>query len=296
MKEIISFDNLADIGPVATGPLPRQTQCPRWAQVEEIDLSTLPPVKTWECLRTPEPITVDGRLDESVWSRVPWTESFGMMHDGSPTPYETRLAMVWDDDNLYVAYRVEDPDIRATMTGFNDHIYMKDEDVEFFFAGDGYYYEMGLNALNNGYQIRWTWVERLVREQRFEELEELLKVPDVLYYLARKNERLGRHADLSYQLPGLRHAVRVDGCINCPGMKDKGWTVELALPWSGLKQVAGGLPLPPSPGDVLRMTAYRCHHDREKRRAKGWTWSVMGNDNIHIPERWNRIVFSERNA
>ena len=101
---------------------------------------------------------------------------------------------------------------------------------------------------------------------------------------------------MGYQLPGLRHAVCVDGCINCPRVNDKGWTVELALPWSGLKDIAGGLPLPPKPGDVLRMTAYRCHHDREKRRVKGWTWSVMGNDNIHIPERWNRIVFSEQDA
>jgi hypothetical protein len=296
MQTHLAFDNLADIGPVAIGPIPRQTNCARWAQVVEVDLATLPPVKTWTCLRTPEPIGVDGRLDEAVWGRAPWTEPFGMIHDGGPTPFETRLAMLWDDDYLYVAYRVEDPDIRASMTGFNDHIYTRDEDVEFFFAGDGYYYEMGLNALNNGYQIRWTWVERLVREQRFEELEQLFKTPDFLYYLARKGERLGRHADLSYQLPGLRHAVRVDGCLNCPEVRDREWTVELALPWAGLKEMAGGRKLPPNPGDTFRMTAYRCHHDRANRRAKGWTWSVMGNDNIHIPERWNEVVFSDRTA
>ncbi len=44
------------------------------------------------------------------------------------------------------------------------------------------------------------------------------------------------------------------------------------------------------------MTAYRCHHDRKTRTAKGWTWSVMGNDNIHIPERWNHVVFVDRDA
>jgi len=135
---------------------------------------------------------------------------------------------------------VEDPDIRATMTGFNDHVYFKDEDVELFFEGNGYYYELGLNALNTSYQIRWTWVEPLVREQRFSELEELFKAPDVLYYVARDGQKIGRHADLNYQLPGCKHAVFIDGTINCPDVKDRGWTVEVALPWEGLRQIAGG--------------------------------------------------------
>jgi hypothetical protein len=294
--ENLSFDNVSDIGPVAIGPIPRPPRFGRWVKVVQVDLTTLPPVKTWECLRTRETIRIDGRLDEEVWKRVKWSEPFGLIHDGSRAPLETRLAMVWNDEGLFLAYHVEDHDIRASMTGFNDHIYMTDEDVEFFFEGDGYYFEMGLNALNKGYQIRWTWVERLVREQRFEEIEELFKTPDLLYYVAREGERLGRHADLSYQLPGLRHAVFIDGSINCPEAEDRGWTVEVALPWTGLKEIAGGKELPPKPGDVLRMTAYRCHHDRARRKAKGWTWSIMGNDNIHIPERWNRIVFSDKEA
>ena len=57
----------------------------------------------------------------------------------------------------------------------------------------------------------------------------------------------------------------------------------------------GGKPVPPRPGDSLRITAYRAHHDRAGRdprhAAAGWSWSVTGNDNIHVPERWNRIVF-----
>ncbi len=105
------------------------------------------------------------------------------------------------------------------MIGFNDHVYFNDEDVELFFEGNGYYYELGLNALNTSYQIRWTWVEPLVREQRFSELEELFKAPDVLYYVARDGENIGRHADLNYQLPGCTHAVCIDGTINSPDVK-----------------------------------------------------------------------------
>ena len=289
-----SFDNLSDIGPAEIGPVPRPPQFGRWARVPQVDLSTLPPVKTYECLRTTEKMTVDGRLDEAVWKRARWSEPFGFIHNGAATPLATRIALLWDDEHLFVGYQVEDHDIRGTMTAFNDHVYMKDEDVEFFFEGAGYYYELGMNPVNNTYQIRWTWIEPLVREQRFAELEALFKTPDYLYYVARDGEKIGRHADLNYQLPGLRHAVFIDGSLNCPEIPDKGWTVEVALPWSGLAQIAGGRRLPPRPGDTFRMTAYRCHHDRVNRKAKGWTWSIMGNDNIHIPERWNQVTFSDQ--
>lgn len=291
----MAFGDISQLGPVELGPAPR-TKFGRWARLQQVDLSTLPAVQTVECCRTREPITIDGRLDEPVWQRARWSEPFGMIHDGSRTPLETRVALLWDDDYLYAAYKLDDPDIRATMTGFNDHVYLNDEDVELFFEGAGYYYEIGLNALNASYQIRWTWIEPLVREQRYAELEELFKAPDVLYYVARDGERIGRHADLNYQLPGCKHAVFVDGSINCPEVKDRGWTVEIALPWTGLRQIAGGRTIPPVPGDSFRMTAYRCHHDRRTRTAKGWTWSVMGNDNIHIPERWNNVVFVDREA
>lgn len=287
-----AYDQMTDLGPVERGPIPRPCDWPRWVRVEQADLTTLPPVKSWTCLRTPEPPVIDGRLDDAVWGRVPWSEPFGMIDTGGPTPLETRVAMLWDDDFLYVGYRVEDPDIRAVQSGFNAHVYRTDEDVEFFFAGPDHYFEIGLNPLNNSYQIRWTWVETLVREQRFDELEALFRTPDVLYYVAREGERMGRHADMSYRMPGLRHAVHVDGSLNAPWARDRGWTVEMAIPWSGLAEISTSRPLPPKPGDMFRMTAYRCHHDREARRAKGWTWSVQGNDNVHIPERWNEIVFS----
>jgi hypothetical protein len=286
----MAFNNLSEIGPVEMGPAPR-TKFGRWAKLAQVDLASLPPIKTWECRKTDATFRIDGRLDEQAWKDAGWSEPFGLIHNGESTPLETRIALLWNEEYLFAAYKVEDPDIRGTMTGFNDHVYFQDEDVELFFEGDGYYYELGINPINTSYQIRWTWIEPLIEERRYAELEELFKAPDYLYYLARDGERIGRHADLNYQLPGLRHAVYIDGSVNCPEMKDKGWTVEIALPWNSLKHIAGSRVLPPRPGDSFRMTAYRAHHDRANRSVKGWTWSIMGNDNIHIPERWNNVVF-----
>ena len=33
-----------------------------------------------------------------------------------------------------------------------------------------------------------------------------------------------------WDLVGIKHAVQVQGTLNCPEIKDEGWTVELALP------------------------------------------------------------------
>ena len=56
----MAFDDISQLGPVELGPPPR-TKFGRWARVRQVDLAKLPPVKTYECLRTSEVITIDGR-------------------------------------------------------------------------------------------------------------------------------------------------------------------------------------------------------------------------------------------
>ncbi|HIG48672.1 MAG TPA: hypothetical protein EYQ20_20360 [candidate division Zixibacteria bacterium] len=254
----------------------------------------LPPVTKYLCRRTETPVTIDGRLEEDVWQRAGWSQPFQNITSGGKPNVETRLALLWDDEFLYAGYRVEDHDVKGTMGAFHDHIYMEDDDVEIFVAGDGYYYEMGINPLNNIYQLRWTWVEPLVEQQRFDELEVLLRRQDYLYYIAREGERLGRIGDLNYQLPGLKTAVHIDGVLNQSDIRDSGWSVEFALPWEGLRSISGGKTMPPKHGDMLRIMAYRMNHFRGQGRTEGHeasTWNAVGCGNIHIPERWSEVTF-----
>jgi hypothetical protein len=286
-------------GLVAVGPVPTSTY-PRWGNWVQAPLDGLPPVKEYRCNRTREPITVDGRLDEKAWQKAAWSEPFGMIATGEGVELQTRIALLWDERCLYAAYRVEDPDVRGTMTGFHDHVYINDEDVEIFVEGDGFYYELGVNPINTVYEIKWTWVQPLIEHREYALLEQLFCTPNYLYFLAREGERMGRHGDLDWQLPGLEHAVHVDGTLNRPEVRDEGWTVEFALPWEGLRPLLGGRQVPPKPGDSLRITAYRAHHARKERdrhhTSTGWAWSIMGNDNIHVPERWNRVRLVDENV
>jgi hypothetical protein len=278
---------------VAVGKVPTST-FPRWGHWIEAPAGGLPPVPDYPCHRVREAMTIDGRLDVAAWSRAVWSEPFGAIADGARVGLETRVALLWDERCLYAGFKIEDHDVRGSMTGFHDHVYIEDEDIELFIEGDGFYYEIGLNPVNTVYEIRWTWVEPIVERRDFAELDRLLRTPNFLYFLARDGERIGRHGDLDWELPGLGHAVQVDGVLNRPAIDDRGWTVELALPWQGLRAIRGGDGQPPKEGETLRITAYRAHHDRREgapnQASVGWSWCVTGNDNIHVPERWNKVT------
>lgn len=295
-------------GHLVRGEFPTSLSNRRWVTVADVPNRDLPDVPAYECRKTSTPVVVDGRLDEQAWADVEWSQPFGHIADGDLTGHETRIALRWDDHYLYAAYRVEDPDVRAHTVRHHEHVYQLDDDVEIFVELDGGYYELGVNPINTIYELRWTWVDRLIEDEDWAALEDLFKTPDYLYYTRRSSERLGRVGNLEFDLEGLQRAVYVDGAINQPNVRDKGWTVEFALPWKSLASISRSPHLlPPKPGDTLRIQAYRAQHDwhdvegarrlQEHRPGatpyEGYTWSAMGNGNVHNPERWVTVTFTD---
>jgi hypothetical protein len=260
----------------------------------ENPLTGLPPVVTYDCLRTPAPLLVDGRL-EQVWARAEWSSPFVKMDSGAAVALETRVALLWDDDYLYAGDRLEDRDVWGSMTAFHAHVYRHDSDAELFVAGDGVYYELGTNAINTVYQVFWTWLEPVVARGDLDALNRFFSTEHFLYFCPRAGARLGRFGDLAWELPGLKHATQVDGTLNCPAVRDRGWSVEFALPWEGLRAL--GLTIPPRDGDVWRIGASRCQHFRDaegNETSVDWSWNQHGAINMHIPERWSEVRFVDR--
>ncbi len=68
-----------------------------------------------------------------------------------------------------------------------------------------------------------------------------------------------------YDLPGLEWGVHVDGTLNDSSDRDRGWTVELAIPWQSLQILAqaDGRALPPEEGDVWRIDFSRFNQYRQ---------------------------------
>ena len=187
------------------------------------------------------------------------------MVSGEPALYETRVACQWDDERFYVAYWAEEPQVRATLTE-RDSFVWNDNDVELFVAGDDCYYELEVNAFGTVYEAFFVWQDALRRGSRFDrpELDLYSRNVDLLGGF-QDASRWGRHprgrrfAFLDFDLAGLETAVRVDGRINDPATTDRGWTVEMALPWRSLAFLFDGRTLPAEGGRdaPLRLLALR---------------------------------------
>jgi hypothetical protein len=182
--------------------------------------------------------------------------------------------MLWDDQNLYIAAELEEPHVWATLTQ-HDSVIFHDNDFEVFLDPDAdnhVYAELELNALNT------TW-------------DLLLTMP----------YRDSGRAINAWEISGLKTAVRVDGTLNDPRDRDRGWTVEMAWPWQGLKELTRR-PTPPKDGDQWRINFSRVQWEHEiadgkyrkvkDKREDNWVWSPQGVIDMHQPERWGYLQFS----
>ena len=117
------------------------------------------------CYRTDAPIVMDGDLTKAAWAKGPRSRRFVDMVTGDPALYETRVACRWDPTHFYVAYWIEEPQVRATLTERDSFIW-NDNDVELFVAGDDCYYELEINAFGTVYEAFFVWQDALKRGSR----------------------------------------------------------------------------------------------------------------------------------
>ena len=253
----------------------------------------------YTALRTHERIKVDGQPTEQSWQRAPRSPRFIDILTGKPTLYDTSAAILWDADNLYVAFWVEEPDVKATLTKYNSPIY-ENNDVEVFIAGKDAYYEFEINAFNTIYEAFFMWEDTYEKDGyskvgQFERSNPKVKPFNGVGFTTHpRGPRLG---SWDFRFPGLKMAVNIDGTLNHSEDKDKGWTVELAFPWKGMEWLAkgDGRSLPPKEGDVWRMDFSRFNQYKAPaptNDSSGWFWSPHGVWDSHIPECFPYIHFS----
>ena len=218
---------------------------------------------------------IDGRLNDAAWRDAAWTEAFvDIEGEAKPRPrFDTRVKMLWDDEFFYVGADLKEPHVWGTLTA-HDSVIFHDPDFEVFIDpnGDGLeYYEFEINALGTGWDL-----------------------------FLPKPYKQGGKASNAWEIPGLKSAVFVDGTLNDARDTDRGWSVELAFPWSVLGEFAHR-PSPPMPGDEWRINFSRVEWPieitgRDYRKApnareNNWVWSPQGVVNMHVPEKWGYVRF-----
>ena len=190
-------------------------------------------LRAYTAYRAPHGMTIDGRLDEDAWKIAPWTKAFVDIRDEShPAPtWETRAKLLWDDEYLYIAAYLEEPHVWATLTE-RDAIIYRDHDFEVFLDPEGDavgYYEFEVNALGTMFDL----------------------------YLNRPYNE-GGTADISWDAAGLQWAVHLDGTLNDPTDEDRGWSVEIAIPWRSLVPPGSEtVRLRPNDGEIWRVNFSR---------------------------------------
>jgi hypothetical protein len=232
--------------------------------------------KVYLCHRTAEALKIDGSLDESSWRNAPATEAFvDIEGDAKPQPrFTTRARMLWDDRYFYISAEMDEPHVWGTLTK-RDSVIFQDNAFEVFIDPDGdrsEYYEIEINALNT------VWDLFLTRPYRD-----------------------GGKAQNGWDIAGLETAVKAQGTLNDPSDVDKGWSVEMAIPWKALAEYAHK-PAPPGDGDQWRVNFSRVEWRHEivdgkyskkpKTRQDNWVWSPHGAVNMHLPEKWGYVRFT----
>tara|TARA_R110001592_G_scaffold65325_3_gene200558 strand:+ start:425 stop:1516 length:1092 start_codon:yes stop_codon:yes gene_type:complete len=236
--------------------------------------------------KTTTPLKIDGLGNEATWQAAPWTDAFiDIEGDKKPKPYfDTKMKMLWDNDYFYFYAEMEEPHVWAKLTK-RDTIIFYDNDFEIFIDPDGdthNYYEFEVNALNTVWDLLLT-----------------------------RPYRNGGYPIDNWDINDLKSAVHVNGTLNDPSDKDKGWSVEVAIPWDALSE-ATKMKIPPRNGDQWRLNFSRVQWKTEvvdgkyvkQRNTKtgknlpehNWVWSPQRAIAMHEPEFWGIVQFSDKNA
>lgn len=263
-------------------------------------------ITRYTCYHTPQPLTIDGRLDEAAWQKAPKSRRFVDTVTGAPGFYDTHMAALWDKDYLYVGFWAEEPFLDARHTE-RDAIIFQENDLEIFIDGGDCYYELEFNALATIYEVMFIWRDAYTKGSRFDIPEfDLLERESYSFggdydrtpssFWRGTHPRGTRWAFTDWDFPGLQVAVHLDGTLNDHSDRDRGWTAEVALPWSGMSVLANGRSLPPKDGDTWRMFFGRfqklINAGREISPHPAWVLSPHGEYDTHRPECFPYVTFA----
>ena len=255
-------------------------------RVKEPMIPCSPPV--YRCVRAQSgPGELTGDLSKEFWQAGEWITDFHDIEgDSLPRPWkQTRVKLLWDDEALYIGAELSDDTIWATVTE-RDSVIFADNDFEVFLApqdSSHRYFELEMNALNT------VWDLLMERPQR-----------DCVKRI------------IGWDIKGLETAVKIDGELNNPAAENKGWSIEMRIPWFSLRECPLDACYPPrfepEKGEIWRLNFSRVEYEVDVIDGKyvkrtdengnplpehNWLWSPTGVIDAHMPEMYGYLVFTE---
>jgi len=259
----------------------------------------------YDCKRIPNNLVIDGDLTKPEWQKAAKTPRFIDAIGENPALLDTKAALLYNDEYLYIGFWCEEPYPHATMTQRDDLLWFEN-DVEVFIAGKDAYYELELNALNNLYEVFYIWQDAYGKnpyfdKPRFDVLKNGAKTfggnhdRTGKYFWRGSHPRGNRWAYHNWDYPGLQHAIKIDGTLNDASKPSKGFTFELAFPWKGMEDLRDGETGAPNAGEILRilLARYEMLHLNGEDVSVGWCVDPIGTNDNHYPEKFTEIRFTD---
>jgi hypothetical protein len=199
--------------------------------------------------RTDAAPDVDGVLDEAAWSSatpLPLGDSL----DGEPAAIATDVRFLWDDTAVYVGATMADDDVWSQFEAQDDPLW-KEEAFELFFFGDA-------------------------SRRRYLELQ---VSPRGVTFDARFASY--RKGDEAWDGP-WQGAATVDGTVSKRDDRDRGWVVEMAVPFAMICEHTT-ITCPPVVGTTTRINAFRLDRPR-KAPTRAWSLAPTRVPDFHAPQ------------
>ncbi len=248
-------------------------------QKEVIEPAMIP--KSYIAYKVETSIKIDGDDSDESWEKANWTDVFIDIEGVKIPKYKTQVKMLWDTTYFYILAKLEEPHVWADITK-HDAIIFHNNDFEVFVEPDNNshdYYELEINALNTTWDL----------------------------FITKPYRELGNYAVNNFEINGLKSAVKVNGTLNNSNDVDKGWILEIAIPWEVYKRSYFQDIVPKDKFWRVNFSRVNWNHTikdgiySRKKNDQGkylpeynWVWSPQGVINIHEPENWGYVYFSTK--
>ncbi len=219
--------------------------------------------QVYEVSRLKKSMKIDGQWDKKQWKKIkPLTmELFmGKVPDFIP---KAQAKMMYDNDNVYVIFKVDDQFVRSVVSEYNGNV-SGDACVEFFFSPDSSlperYFNLEVNA--GGVPLifyvtkPWTGFTKLDPETEIKQIE------------------------IAHSLPG-----KIENEITTPVT----WTIEYRIPLSLLKKYANVTD--PEPGTIWKANFYKTASRTSNPHWMTWNYVDHPKPNFHLPEYFGTLRF-----
>jgi hypothetical protein len=209
-----------------------------------------------------DPMKIDGNWNKKQWKNVDVIKVQRHMGETPKFVPVVEAKMMYNDENVFVIFRVQDRYVHSTVTKFNGPV-SENSCVEFFFSPDTAsplrYFNLEINAGGTPliFYVTKPWTG----------------------YTELKEEEIGQ-IEIAHSLPEV---------VNPEIKEPTTWTIEYRLPLSALKKYSNVTK--PAPGVKWKGNFYKTGSSTSNPNYMTWALVDHPTPNFHLPDFFGTLLF-----